>query len=60
MAVIAGSVEERRFAAIYRRGDRLAAILGMNRPRHVMQYRQLIDQGASWEDALAFAKESEG
>ena len=55
--VVTGSLEERRFAAIYGRGGRIVAVLGMNRPRHVMQYRQLIAQRASFDDALAFAAE---
>ena len=54
--IVAGSLEERRFAAIYERDGKLAGVLGMNRPRHVMQYRQLIVDGASWEEALAFAQ----
>lgn len=58
IVVVTGSVEERRFAAIYGRDDALVAILGFNRPRHVMQYRRLIDEGASWEQALAFAEEA--
>jgi NADPH-dependent 2,4-dienoyl-CoA reductase/sulfur reductase-like enzyme len=52
--IVTGSIEERRFAAIYGRGGRITAVFGMNRPRHVMQYRQLIVDGATWEDALAF------
>ena len=55
--VVTGSLAERRFAAIYGRGGRIVAVLGMNRPRHVMQYRQLIAQRASFDDALAFAAE---
>jgi NADPH-dependent 2,4-dienoyl-CoA reductase/sulfur reductase-like enzyme len=50
-----GSVEERRFVALYRRGPRLAAAFGMNWPALVMQYRTKILQGATWEDALQFA-----
>ena len=53
--VVTGSLDERRFAAIYGRGDKIVAVLGMNRPRHVMQYRQLIASGASWDEALVFA-----
>jgi 3-phenylpropionate/trans-cinnamate dioxygenase ferredoxin reductase subunit len=53
--IVTGSLEERRFAAIYGRGGRIVAVLGMNRPRHVMQYRNLIAQRATWDDALAFA-----
>jgi 3-phenylpropionate/trans-cinnamate dioxygenase ferredoxin reductase subunit len=56
VAVVTGSFEERRFAAIYGREGRVTAVLGMNRPRHVMQYRQLVVDGASWEDALAFGQ----
>jgi hypothetical protein len=33
------------------------AVLGINRPRHVAQYRQLIVDGASLDDALAFSRE---
>jgi NADPH-dependent 2,4-dienoyl-CoA reductase/sulfur reductase-like enzyme len=54
--VVTGSTDERRFAAVYGREGRVVAVLGMNRPRHVMQYRQLIVDGASWDDALAFAQ----
>lgn len=54
--IVAGSLEERRFAAVYEREGKLVGVLGMNRPRHVMQYRQLIVDGASWEEALAFAQ----
>lgn len=53
--IITGSLEENRFAAIYGRGDRLTGVFGLNRPRHVMQYRRLIGEGATWQDALDFA-----
>ena len=51
--VVVGSVEERRFVALYERRGRLVGVVGMNRPRHVMRYRDLIDQGASFQAALA-------
>jgi 3-phenylpropionate/trans-cinnamate dioxygenase ferredoxin reductase subunit len=51
--VVNGSVDERRFVAFYGRAGRLVGVLGMNRPRHVMQFRTKIEQGISWEDALA-------
>ncbi len=54
--VVVGSVAERRFVALYGRDGRLRAGLGMNRPRHVMQVRQLLVGGASWADALAWAE----
>ncbi len=56
--IVTGSIDERRFAAIYGRGDRLTGVFGLNRPRHVMQYRRLITEGATWPDALAFAEEA--
>lgn len=55
--IITGSVEERRFATIYGREDRLVGILGFNRPRHVMQYKQMITDRVSWIDAIAYAEE---
>ena len=51
--VVSGSVEERRFAAIYGRAGRITGVLGFNRPRHVMRYRALIEQRATFEEALA-------
>jgi 3-phenylpropionate/trans-cinnamate dioxygenase ferredoxin reductase subunit len=51
--IVDGSVEERRFVALYGRAGRVVGVLGMNRPRPVMEYRQLIADGASWEEALA-------
>jgi hypothetical protein len=33
-------------------------VLGINRPRHVAQFRQLIVDGASFDDAIAFARAS--
>ena len=56
--IITGSTEERRFAAAYGRDGKLVGILGFNRPRHVMQYKQMITDGVSWEDALEHAKSS--
>lgn len=56
--VITGTIEERRFAAIYGREGRIVGVLGFNRPRHVMQYRQMITDGVSWDDALAHAREA--
>jgi 3-phenylpropionate/trans-cinnamate dioxygenase ferredoxin reductase subunit len=53
MAIVTGSVEERRFAALYGRAGKLVGVLGFNRPRHVMQYKTLIQEGASYADALA-------
>jgi NADPH-dependent 2,4-dienoyl-CoA reductase/sulfur reductase-like enzyme len=53
LRVVDGSVAERRFVALYGRAGRLSAVLGWNRPRLVMQYRRLLRDGASFEQALA-------
>jgi 3-phenylpropionate/trans-cinnamate dioxygenase ferredoxin reductase subunit len=55
VAVVDGSTEERRFVALYRRGGRLVGALSMNRPRPLVTYRRLIEEGAGWEDAMAQA-----
>ena len=52
VAVVSGSEDERRFAAVYGRGGRIVGVLGFNRPRDVMRYRALIERGASFDDAL--------
>ena len=51
--VVTGSIDERRFAAIYGRAGRITGVLGFNRPRHVMRYRTLIERRASFDEALA-------
>ena len=53
--IVTGSTTERRFAALYGRAGRLVGVLGFNRPRHVMKYRQLVARGAGFEEALAVA-----
>ncbi len=58
VVVVHGSTEEFRFVALYRRGDRLVGVLGMNRPRHVMQLRALLEENATWDDALERAAAS--
>lgn len=58
--VVAGSVDERKFVALYGRAGRLVGVLGFNWPRQVMTYRALIEQGTAWEDALATAEASAG
>jgi NADPH-dependent 2,4-dienoyl-CoA reductase/sulfur reductase-like enzyme len=50
--VVDGSLDERRFVALFGRGGRLVGALGFSRPRLVMQYRRMIADRASWADAL--------
>ncbi|HLG92930.1 MAG TPA: FAD-dependent oxidoreductase, partial [Acidimicrobiales bacterium] len=51
--VVHGSVEERRFVAIYGRDGQLTAALAFGRPRLLMEYRRLLARGATWEEARA-------
>jgi NADPH-dependent 2,4-dienoyl-CoA reductase/sulfur reductase-like enzyme len=53
--VVAGSIDERRFVALYGRSGRLRGALGVSAPKLVMPYRKLLAAGASWDDALAHA-----
>lgn len=53
VAIVTGSLDERRFAALYGRDDMLVGVLGFNRPRHVMQYKTMIENGTTFADALA-------
>jgi NADPH-dependent 2,4-dienoyl-CoA reductase/sulfur reductase-like enzyme len=51
--VVDGSTEEHRFVALYGDGEQLTAVLGVNRPRLVVQYRMRMVEGIGWDDALA-------
>ena len=53
VVVVDGSVDERRFVALYGRAGRLTAALGFSRPRQLMGYRPLLEAGASFDEALA-------
>ncbi|TMM17488.1 MAG: FAD-dependent oxidoreductase [Actinobacteria bacterium] len=53
--VVRGSVEDRRFVALYGHRGRLRAALAFSSPRPLMAYRRLISERASWDDALAHA-----
>ncbi len=53
MRIVDGSLEERRFVALYGRDGRLTGALAFNRVRLLMRYRRMIREGASWEDAFA-------
>jgi NADPH-dependent 2,4-dienoyl-CoA reductase/sulfur reductase-like enzyme len=51
--VVAGSLEDRRFCALYGRGPRVVGALAMNMPAKVITYRRQIAEGLGWDDALA-------
>jgi 3-phenylpropionate/trans-cinnamate dioxygenase ferredoxin reductase subunit len=54
--IVHGSVDERRFVALYGLDGGVTGVLGFNRPRHVMQLRKLVDDVTPWEDALELAR----
>jgi 3-phenylpropionate/trans-cinnamate dioxygenase ferredoxin reductase subunit len=53
--VVAGSVADRRFCALYGRNGRVSGVLAMNMPAKVVRYRRQLAQpgGVAWADALA-------
>jgi NADPH-dependent 2,4-dienoyl-CoA reductase/sulfur reductase-like enzyme len=50
-----GTLDERRFVALFGRRGRLTGALGFGRPRQVMQYRRMIAERRSFDDALEHA-----
>lgn len=58
IAVVAGSLAERRFCALYGRDGRVVGALTMNMPARVIRYRRQIAEGLGWDDALAAAAAS--
>ena len=55
--VVDGALGERRFVAIFGRGDRLTGAVAFSRPRLLMQYRRLMVDGATVPDALELSKQ---
>jgi len=58
MEVVYGSLDERRFVAVFGRDGRLVGALGFSMPAKVMQYRKMIEERASFADALERARSS--
>ena len=52
--LVDGSFEEYRFVALFAREGRLTGVVGMRRPRIVMEYLALLESGSTIEAALAF------
>ncbi|MDI5966291.1 NAD(P)/FAD-dependent oxidoreductase [Streptantibioticus silvisoli] len=42
----------RELVALYRSGDRVCGVVGVNRPRQTRGYRALVAQGADWHEAV--------
>ncbi|WP_420451873.1 NAD(P)/FAD-dependent oxidoreductase [Ilumatobacter sp.] len=55
VVVAAGSVDDGKFLALYRSGDRLHGAFGFNAPRWVMKMRSSLADRASWDEALGVA-----
>lgn len=55
--VVHGSLDEKRFVALYGRDGVIRGVLGFNRPRHVMQLRQLVADAVSWDDGVEQARQ---
>lgn len=53
VAIVEGSLDERRFVALYGRAGRLVGVLAMNRPRPVVQLRPRIADHISFSEAVA-------
>ncbi|HEX3707015.1 MAG TPA: FAD-dependent oxidoreductase [Mycobacteriales bacterium] len=57
IATVFGDLEGDSFVTLYRRGDRLIGALALEQKSQIMKYRALLAKGASWDEAIAFAKE---
>jgi NADPH-dependent 2,4-dienoyl-CoA reductase/sulfur reductase-like enzyme len=55
--IVDGSLDERRFVAIFGRDGRLTGAVAFSRPRLLMRYRRLMVDGATFADALEHAKQ---
>ena len=51
--VVHGSVDERKFVALYGREGRLVGALGMSVPKLLMPFRKLLEARVSWDEALS-------
>ena len=54
--VVAGSIDERKFAALYGREGRVVGVLGMNMPARVVKLRSLVEHQTRWSDGLEAAR----
>jgi NADPH-dependent 2,4-dienoyl-CoA reductase/sulfur reductase-like enzyme len=55
LRVVDGSLEERRFVAVFGRAGRLTGAVGMNRMRKLMEWRRRLHEDVSLDEALAGA-----
>ncbi|HVT63851.1 MAG TPA: FAD-dependent oxidoreductase [Mycobacteriales bacterium] len=57
IVTVAGDLDGDTFVVLYRKADRLLGALALEARSQVMKYRAMLATGASFDDALAFAKE---
>ncbi|HVY08967.1 MAG TPA: FAD/NAD(P)-binding oxidoreductase [Mycobacteriales bacterium] len=57
IVTVAGDVDGDTFITLYRRGDRFMGALALEARSQIMKYRALLARRASWDEAMAFAKE---
>lgn len=50
--IVFGSAKAQKFVALYRRGDRLTAALGLSATGKLLRFRKLLECDPSWEEAL--------
>jgi len=53
--LVHGSLDERKWVAIYGRAGRLRGAVGLDLPKQLMAYRKLLLRNATWVDALEHA-----
>ncbi len=56
VAVVMGSLSERRFVALYGRDGQVIGALAMNWPAQAVRWRVRIADGVAWDDALTEAR----
>ncbi len=53
LQIVEGSAEERRFVALYGRGETLTGVLAVRRPAQLMRYRKLIEARANFDEVVS-------
>jgi 3-phenylpropionate/trans-cinnamate dioxygenase ferredoxin reductase component len=51
--IVDGSLDEGRFVALFGRAGRFRAVMAIGKPRQLMGFRPLLQEGCSWDVALA-------
>lgn len=52
VTIVEGDPAQRRFVALYGRGDKVTGVLGWSMPKQARQYRQHIVDGTSWSSLV--------